>query len=348
MPDRRGGLNLDVRGELDTSYPISDRPHGTLVEAKDLSPRFWGPRRGSQSFTRIWEGPGTASLYDLVTFNDSSGASTALGSGHDTQYIDLGTKFTIDLMFRLDGGLGSDFGMLYGFGNESYGYVTIFVRGDGQGTNVMCADLVTSPTRSTQASVVSLTGTTVVGAGTAAVNRQHVRLVRDGATLTLYYGGKVEATSSAVSATNSVYSPIGTIGYVWIMGSNAVVRAGSFTTVPVTGDMNCAILRDGAFTSEPIERVAPCAPWARNVHHYILGRDYKPAANMTDVHLFDAGRFGVHPKAVNSTRVSITSANLDDLPAPAFVQGMATWTTKSNKTATTVVAGGIFSTVVQA
>lgn len=337
--DNAGRINLPVRGPLDTADPISDRPPGTLVEAIDLSPRYWGPRVGSLAFTRIWEGPGTASLYDYITLKGTNNAR-GLGRSYEPQFRDLGTTFTLDLWFRIEewtyAASAVEVG-IYEFSCSGIGDISVGVYGGTQGGNELKlkVGITTSASRSSPASTVTITGTTALSTGTTELDKHHVRVVREGATATVFLNGAQDGQTTSLSATNPINSGFNSPG-------NVILGISSTSDLSFYGRIFGAVLRDGAFDTHPIEKVMPHDPWARTVRHYILGRDVTFGG---EHHFFDAGRFAVHPRLIynSGSDYSVTSSNDNGFPAPAVVQGMRTWTSRYNRTVTSVMAGGALS-----
>lgn len=331
MPNRPFSLYLDPRGDVDTAMPITDRKPGTLVEALDVDCKYWGPRPGSKAFTRIWENPGTASLYDEITFT-ASPATHGRGVSYEEQFRDLGTKFTLDLWARatsVTAAAGQTAIGLYENTIGTYGFLDVRIAGPAHATpNRVIVRVTTTPTRSSAASTVTLTSSSGITVGSAQTDKAHIRVVRDGVNLTVYINGVSAGTVATLSATDNILGAI---------NSAAVVKIGG---VYFQGQVFGAVLRDGAFTSYPIENVMPCSPWARNVHHYYLGRLYSLGGSS---HVYDAGRYGAHAR-LTDTGFSTSAANDNTMPAPCPVQGMKTWTTRSNRSATSVAAGGVLST----
>lgn len=342
--DRPFPKRLDVRGELDTSMPIGDRPPGTLYAAPDCESKAWGPRRGSLAFTQAQEGPGTASLYDAITLNYATAGAFGVARTYEDSFRDLGTTFTLDLWFRLEdlvySALKNSVG-LYNF-DPSQGVgagISVDVRGPNHADHErIFVTIGTSPTRSTAASPVTLTGATRISTGTAQSNKHHVRLVRSGANLYLYLDGVLDGSSSGLSATNPINGPIGSFAAVILGYSNTA-------DISFKGHVYGAWLRDGAFTSQPIEARMPSAPWARHVHHAYMGRNIALGSSPS---FFDAGRFGAHAPlhygAAND--YTVTSSNDNAAPAPVLVQGIRSWMTRTNRTATSVMVGGQLATAV--
>lgn len=337
MADERYGLPLPVTGDLDTANPVGNRPYGTLVEAKDLSGRFWGPREGSQSFTRVWEGPGTAALYDNISLQASTD-TYGLGQTYEPQFRDLGLSFTLDLWIRSDGtsyATGNTTIGIYNFRAGSIGDISVYLLADGAGANEgkILVQVITSETLIKADPAKSMTSSNTISTGSEQDKKHHIRVVRDGTTMTLYIDGVQEAQSTAL-----LNSPINAA-----VDAPSTVYLGSTSTADISfqGDIYGAVLRSGAYDSLPIEGVMPHSPWAPNVHHYILGRNIDFGGG--DDHYFDAGRFAVHPRIIGSS-YTVTSSNDDTAPAPAIVQGLTTWTTRTNRTATSVMVGGKLST----
>lgn len=336
-------LVLPVRGDLDTASPITDRPLGGLVRARDVHSQRWGPKKGMQSFARAWESPGVASLYDTITL--TTGASTfGQGLSYEDQFRDLGTKWTVDLWLQLSS-------VAYAAAKDEIGLYKFLVNNGGAGVGVIDISILgpnvtdhervrveigTTTYAGAGDAVVGFTGATRLSVGTAQTDKYHVRVVRDGTTATLYLNGVSDGSTTGLSATHGIYGAPGSAGNVTIGTSYNLPDA----TVTFKGTIYGAWLRDGAFANAPIESVMPCNPHARNVHHAYLGRNI--ALGGVD-HYFDAGRFGAHAR-MNGAGYTVTASNDNTAPAPASVQGVSTWTTRTNRTATSVLCGGILST----
>jgi hypothetical protein len=331
-------IPVPVRGELDTRNPITDRAPGTLVTARDLHPSHWGPRRGSLSFTRAWESPGTALLYDNIQFTQSAATSTFTQT-NEKSVKELGTKFTADIWFRLE-----DTG--YAAGKNSIGLWEHSISGCGIGISIfgpnhastgkVRVEVVTAPTTTTTDTPVVITSTATVPVGTAQTDIVHLRLVRDGASLYLYLNGTLDTSVGTLVATSPIRQREEDTGTLRV----ARDAFGPATSIEFKGRIYALVLRDGAFRTSPIEAMLPENPWARNIHYYILGRNYDLGS--TSDHLFDAGRFGIHPRLWD-TGFAVTAANSNSAPANCRVQGMDSWTTRSGRQGTVVVAGGIAS-----
>jgi hypothetical protein len=341
LPDGKYLIPLPVRGELDTADPIGDRPPGTLVEAKDVSARFWGPRTGSKAFTRVWEGPGTASLYDEITLLGTNSVA-GISSSYETQYRDLGTTFTLDIWFRLDetayASAATEIG-LYTFNSGGIGVISVGIHGGAAGANAskILVAIDTSATRSSAAATVSLTSSTAITAGTAQTDKHHLRITRDGATLTIYVDGSEDGVSTGLSASNPINSALSGRG-------QAIIGNSLTSDISLKGVVFAAVLRDGSYSTLPIEGTMPHSPWGGNVHHYLLGRSIDFGGG--EDHYFDAGRFAAHARlqGASSADWSVSAANDDTAPAPAIVQGFQTWTTRTNRTATSALVGGVLTT----
>lgn len=342
-------LVLNVRGDLDTSGPISDRAPGSLTRARDLHSQKWGPRAGSQSFTRVWESPGTASLYDTITLLGTANAAHGFARSYEDSFGDLGTTFTLDLWFRLTSiGYASAVNRIGvydirpgGAGGAGSGIEVVVFGGAHSDHERIEVKITTSPTRSTAASTVTITGSTRLSFGSTQSVKYHVRVVRNGANAYLYLNGVLDGSTSSLSATEPINRTIGDMTDVNV----GLSRNGD---VSFNGVIYGAWLRDGAFATAPIEAVMPCAPWARNVHHAYLGRDISYGGV---THYFDAARFAAHAIIVaggGSLGVdwTVTASNDNSAPAPAPVQGLRTWTTRTNRTASSAVVGGQLSTAI--
>lgn len=339
MPDRPFDLNIPCRGTIDTAMPISDRPPGTLVSALDLSPRSWGPRRGAQAFSRSWESPGTASLYDEFYLSQSV-ATFFTGQSTEDQFRDLGLQFTVDLLIQYADvayAPAANVVFLYCFAPGS-GMVSISIRGPNHADREkVIVELITTPTRTTTDTLVTFTGTTRIPYGTAQTDKVHIRVVRDGASAYLYINGVLDGSTSSLVSTSPIFSQLGSVGSLTLGYSNSSLSPAK----EFKGRIYLAELRDGAFTAAPIENVVPVNPWAPNVHHCHLGRSYALGGSV--YHWFDAGRFAIHLREA-AAGYTITASNDNAAPAPAYVQGICSWTTRSNRMATTVTTGGQIST----
>ncbi len=94
-------LEIPVHGALDTENPRASRPPGTLLEAKDLAHRWWGPRRGHKMVTWPREGNATAhkrgagrALIDFAAGIFATGPIKLTGDG-------LRDEYTLDIVLRL-------------------------------------------------------------------------------------------------------------------------------------------------------------------------------------------------------------------------------------------------------
>ena len=338
MPETRLPIPLNVRGDLDTANPVTDRAPGSLIAAADVHPRTWGPREGSKKFTGIWEGPGTASLYDGVTF---TGAASQLAEGRsfEEQFGDLGTKFTLDLWFRLEAtayaaGIAK-IAVFEFLENTSASRISVSIWGPSETDHEkLYVAVKTSASRTTSDTLVAITGGTRLSVGTAQTDKQHVRLVRDGATMTLFLNGQSDGVSTSLSATHGILRPVGDKAF-WFAGFTQDAGA------TFKGRWYGAVLRDGAFNANPVEATMPSDPFAKNVHLYALGRNYALGG---DAHLMDLSRFGAHGRVNGSP--TFASSNDDTFPAPARIQGLRSWTDRNNRTVSTVAAGGQLSSVI--
>lgn len=346
-------LPLNCRGDLDTAMPVSDRAPGTLVSAVDTHYRYWGPKRGSGAFTQAQEGPGTAALYDQIVttgvYGGTHGGDWAQSGNSDDQFRDLGTQFTLDIWFRLEDAAFSAVGVdgigLYSFTNGGGG-IALWVYGstDPNHERIHFSGAV-SVSRGSSDVGVDYISTARVSIGTGQTNKQHVRVVRDGISFYLYINGVLDGSTVVSNTSGSIQKRLVIGSY----GSSATVQIGAaqqitaFPSFPATfavGTIYGAVLRDGAFRTLPIEARMPSGPWSRGVHHYYLGHNYALGGND---HYFDAGRFGVHAR-IPGTKHTVTSSNDNAAPAPCSVQGMRTWTSRTNRTATSVMTGGVLAT----
>lgn len=328
-------IRLPVRGQLDTANPVTDRPPGTLVRARDLHARYWGPRAGPKAFTRVWEGPGTASLYDAITV---TGATTdAIGRSYEDQFRNLGLQFTLDLWLQYPSAAysaGSDrVGVCEFVIGTSGGSLAVNLFGESHSDHERI-EVITATTDGgvTPDAAVTVTATTRLSIGSGQTDKAHVRFVRNGASGTLLLNGVSVGSTSALHATHGIGAAAGNAGAMYLHSS------GSGNTT-FRGRILAAALRDGAFSSAPVEASLPCAPRARNVHFYYLGRSY--ALGGAD-HYFDAGPFGAHARIIGSN-YTLAASNDNAFPAPSPIQGMRSFTTRTGRSATAVVSGGVLS-----
>lgn len=342
----RVAVQLPINGELDTANPVTDRPPGTLVEARDVSPRWWGPREGSLAFTRIGEGPGTAMLYNYFDFTQSAlpNGSYLKSNFNEDAHRDLGTAFTLDLTFRVTNltyASSKDCIGLYHF-NSDGGDVSLWIGSsaapDSEAGKIRCA-IRTSSARGTPDTAVTFVSSSAISTGTTQEENQHVRVVRNGATATMYLNGVSVGSTSSLVATQGIYGDYGTAAAISFGFTNYVT--GSYSTeYPLKGRLYAAVMRDGAYSTAPIEFLPPTSCRARNVHHYFLGRQF---SNGTNDHGIDLSRYGAHPRIAvigSGGGYSIVAANSSAPPAFGMTQGIGTWTTKRGKTVAAVMVGG--------
>lgn len=333
MTDRPFRTRLDVRGDLDTVNPVGDRPPGTLVQAYDLSPRAWGPRRGNRAFASPWISPGVSSLYDYLTATGAS--TTAIGRNYEDQFGNLGTQYTLDLWVQYPSSAysaGSDLIGIYNFGSVGYLAVNIYGASHTDHEKVE-VEIRTCDSASVVDTPVTFAGATRISVGSAQTNKHHIRVVRDGASAYLYLNGVLDGSTGSLVASH---------GNTKVAGDQALVTLhnGASANDTFRGRIMGAVLRDGAFSSYPIENVMPVNPMGRNVHHYFLGRNYDMGG--AD-HYMDLSRNGVHARIIGSN-YSVTASNDNAAPAPCAVQGFTSWTTRTNRNAVSVLCGGLLST----
>lgn len=339
MSDRPFSLPLNCRADLDTAMPATDRPPGTLLEAKDCHYRYVGPKKGCQAFTCIGEGPGTSSFYNGITLN-GVGSASATAVSYEDAFRDLGTTFTLDLWFRLEdlayASAVNRIG-LYEFAPNA-GAIDVNIFGGAHTDHERIeVSITTSPTRTTSATPVTFKSTTRLTAGTAQTDKRHLRVVRNGANGYLYLDGVLDGTgTTSISATNPINGAYGSSATV-VLGSSSI------SNITFKGGIYGALLRDGVYTTYPIEATMPLLSWSRGTHHHHLNHAYTLGS---DDHYFDAGRFGVHARLHGTSGASYTVAGGADntAPAPSPVQGLRTWTTRTNRTATSCLCGGLMST----
>lgn len=247
---RRVFQPLSVRGALDTENPISDRDPGTLVTALDLGHKWWGPRHGGKSFGH----PHNLTAADLPR------PGTLVGFGGAGSYVvgpfvspdqrDLGTQWSLDLVFRADSVNHDTFDEALIFQwvlkttATTIKAITVGIRGTSAGGDERKIRATITPTSAadTAATTKTLDGTTQLTVGTDQEDRHHVRLVRDGATATLFVNGVSEATASGMSRSNG-HEGSSTVGQ-WVLGDA--------TNPYFKGRIYYVRLRDGVFDTYPL------------------------------------------------------------------------------------------------
>lgn len=189
---------LPVQGQLDTANPVTNRADGTLVEAIDVSPLWWGPRFG---FTQQTWPNRVAGCY---LFDGTDGYVSCVM--RSKQQFNLPTAWTLDVVFRPTLVSHSTDVSVPIFqwdlnGVEAIG-LYILANGESSGNRRKIRATVT-PTSApgVAGSGVTITGTTQQSVGTSMLNTHHARLVRNGANLTLTVDNLTEATSTSLSAT---------------------------------------------------------------------------------------------------------------------------------------------------
>lgn len=332
-------IRLNTRGLLDTAMPITDRDPGTLVTAQDVSSQHLGPRPGMVSFARCGEGPGNGFLYGYVTFDGSDGGARFLSS--DDAQCNVGTKWTIDIWFRLtdhtySGASGEDLIPLVHHASSN-GHIYVSLVGPSDATHVgkvHVSILNTASVGVSSASTYTQRGSVAVPEGTTQDKNTHVRVVRNGSSLTIFVNGVVNtvgASSGTLVATEGIYE---------LSGGGAQVGFGFDADTGMAdgfkGRFYGACLRDGAFDAYPIETSFPENFRGRNVHWFLIGR------RITDgsiPHLMDLSRFGTHA-IICGTGFTVTAANDNDFPVPAPVQGIGSWTSRRARRTVAVMIGG--------
>lgn len=330
---------LPIDGELDTNNPITDRPPGTLVVARDCESHFFGPRKGSLAPTRTWEEPGTAIFYDSVTMT-SDDTYWHVG-GYEDQQRDLGTQLTMDIWFRItDFAYNSGTILLYSFLNTG-GQVMIGID-SAANTRRLYTGFISSSARGTPNTTFTMVGTTLVTAGSTQAHRHHVRCIRDGSQWSVYLDGLADAATSSsgtIVATERIEGVINGAFGLGIGGQNTgTILPG--TEAKLKGIVYAALLRDGAYTQAPIEATLPHNSRGRGVHHYFINRKWDNGT--TNYHGTDLSRYGCHPRIVG-TNYTASGAQDNNPPASGVVQGLTTWSTRKGRTATAVMVGGLLT-----
>ncbi len=226
-------IRLPVEAPLDTSMPDTNRPPGTLVEATDVSTFVWGPRYGMTQQT--WP------IYG-VTPIPFGGATYAFDGTNDfadfrmraPEQYNLGTRWTLDIVFRPESVTHSSDSTvpIFEWSLAAVSAIKVMlVAGGGSGANQRKVKVIVTPTSSpgVAGTAVTLDGTTQVSAGTTLADVHHIRVTRDGATLTLYVDGVQEAQSTSISATQRHEATVGatTLAHAYIGMSNGLAAAGN-------------------------------------------------------------------------------------------------------------------------
>lgn len=327
---------INPRGPLDTTNPVTDRLPGTLRTAVDVHPRYWGPRKGMKAFTRTWEESGSGiytNYYVYAGVDDSTFMLT------DNAHVrDLGLKFTLDLWVRLNdityASAKDNVGLIthdvYNGGyvaGTAVGYVRIKVITSGADAGKLKVLIKPTSSRGVAGTEVTFTTSTTLGVGTTVEDRHHLRLVRDGATATLYKDGTSIGSTSSLAV-----QPI--LGSYTGQGS---VELGVCVASPTEGfwkgEIFGAMMRDGAYSSV-FNSTLPSNASGRNVHYFLVSRQLSGSKD----HIPDFSNMANHSVVIGGPSVTAATSNIPPINAP--VQGMTTWSNPAGKTITTVAVGG--------
>lgn len=173
-------LDIPVSAGLDLANPISGLRVGKLIRAKNKAAGVWGPRHGNTHIDKA------ARTRGAVAFN---GTTTYLTAYYNPRQMDLGKKFTIDLLIKL-GAVGAQRHVAgqdaaavpaWDCTVESTGAIAAYFKDNGD-NNVQ----LTTTTTYSEDDVLS------------------VRLVRNGATVYLYVDGVIEATNNGTLSAAAV------------------------------------------------------------------------------------------------------------------------------------------------
>lgn len=315
---------LDTQEELNTADPQTNRPSGTLVAAPDVHHHYWGPRVGTKAYTHALESSGSAMGYDYITM--TGGSATA--SSYNPQWRDWGTKWTLDLFFKL----------------REYAYAGTTPIGifEYQINSVSCLRIRILTTVADQGKIeVLVTPTGVVG-GTitttaidplaGSVPHVHLTVVRDGESITVYDQGVSIGTGS--TSTTRGFTGTGTQ-----TGDLTLAFNPTGTNIYFDGNIYAAVWRVGVFNTLPFENYPPSDCRDMSIRSYLLGADLSYGANAHSY--WDLGPYQHHALLSGTSGVQFTTtAGPDNRNYFAPVQGFGTATTRDGKVMTTVIVGG--------
>lgn len=322
-------IPLDTRARLDSANPPTDRPPGTLVTALDVGSRWWGPRLGGKSFSNPHNMPsGDEPRGQSVTTFDGAGAYVT-GAFQSPEQRDLGTRWTLDIVFSADSVNHATFDEAIIFkwttktSATAIDAITVGIRGTSAGGSERTIRATITPTSSPDVAgtTKTLDSTTQLTVGTDEQDRHHIRLVRDARTARLYVNGASEATAGGMSKSNG-HVGSADVGQ-WELSSGAAPN--------FKGIVYYATLRDGVYGNPERGYPMPVFPRADAFRVAIDGMA-QGTATVPDHSLYRA-----HGTPLN---VGATSAP-DQHPYPTPVQGMASFTDIKGRAWNVVVCGGM-------
>ena len=334
--------SIPVTGPMDTANPPTNRQPGTLLASVDVGTRTWGPRQSFKAMT--WAGQATS------ISNQSSAAGTEFAfDGNNTyvkgtmprEQVDLGTRWTLDVWFSMTTATaGSSKAPIFQWWLDVVPTVAIEVgvynASHATNPNKVYAIIKTTSAPTTVAHTYTLVGGTVV-AGTSLttahkLERRGVRIVRDGATITLVdtLGSRDTSVVSAplTERHEGVYANNG----AWLLADTTTGTNSLFK-----GVVHKVCLRSGADSSV-------FADFAAIEHAYPRSRDVIFSATGSDTvgggYVKDYSRFGSHGKIYNTGGAS-PFASIRRHPYVVKTQGIGTFTDNRGVTMSLIMAGGL-------
>ena len=336
---------LPVTAPLDTAWPATNRPQGTLVSAIDVGHRWWGPRRGAKAFTWIGRlspdtyqpGPAGASWYSF------DGTNTYIKGETTKEQGDLGTQWTLDLVFHPteNRAVNAAVAVLRWKIDNAIDAIDVGFYGSTHAkAGKVYATVVATSSPGVPQGPATLESTTALTFNSSAIAsgksvRVFLRLVRDGGTLTLYILGPFQQTVTATyPELAKPYGSVGTFGQhgAWFLGTDA----GLGGNATFKGHVLRAVLRSGIYASRPriVEHTYPRGP---DVLYAFTPWRVITATGKQD-YVTDQSSFGTHG-FVNAPGSAAPSEV--GFPWAKKVQAVGSFTDRSGVATSVVMVGGV-------
>lgn len=331
---------LPVQGQLDTAMPVSNRAPGTVVEAVEGHPLYIGPRPGFTQQT--WPYESSASFPNSRTLVFNGNTSYAVARMHTKQQYNLGTAWTIDVVFRPTSVTHSAdaevpvfvWALFYNTGPTDPFDIRIALQAGGAAAadqRKVVAYVTTTSAPGTLDVRKLLSGTSQLSVGTTIDKTHHVRLARNLQNIYLYVDGTLE-DSYLVTGTSRTEAPIGPsstyYGQVYL-GADTSASGGNHY---FNGRIYAASLRSGFHT----DVTKGWRDWSFTTHpscHFaVTGNNFTTGA--------DVEESSVYKSVIHNSNVTVESVSQ---PAPwqqSRVQGGTFFVDRRGRSWNYVLSGG--------
>lgn len=320
---------LNTRGTLDTTNPISDRAPGTLVTARDVAHRWWGPRLGGKIVSHphsLTTNEPTPAL-DLIKFTSASNTQIRF-NGIEDQHLNLPNKVTIDMVVQVASMSHTTADPLDVNLMLMYPAFGIRLVSDNDATNKRKVRMIVDGSGGSDLSTT--TGTTQLNVNSTydARYQHHIRVVRNGTSWKLYVDGTLEGSATVADVPADDYS-------VWLFGGSlaGASPAGEFAAAQeFEGWINFVHVYKGAATDGGSPGEIPFTRNEATLLHMVFTRGPANESNVRDLSRYRLDGAIANAGTYQGEKVSS--------PFKYPVQGMTSFEDADGKSWNVVMTGG--------